>query len=181
MTDIAGHESKLRASWIWMAVLAVISLIGGVLALANPFAATIAATVMAGWAFMIIGALQIAQSFQVQGWPGFLWGLLLGVLGLLVGLSLVFNPLAGMISLTILVAVLFAVTGILKIVYAFSLRPVSGWGWVLLSGIVSLGLAVLIFGDFPWAATNVLGILLAVELLSNGILFLVVALGLRKL
>lgn len=35
------HEEGMRKSWIWMAVLAVISLIGGVLALFNPFAATL--------------------------------------------------------------------------------------------------------------------------------------------
>ena len=80
----------------------------------------------------------------------------------------------------LLVAVLFLVTGVVKILYAFSLRPISGWGWVLVSGIVSLALGVMILSNFPYAAVSVLGILLAVELLSNGVLFLLLALGLRK-
>lgn len=175
------HEEKLRASWIWMAVLAVISLVGGVLALLNPFAATLAATLMAGWAFAILGVVQIVQSFQVQGWGGFLWALLFGILSLVVGISLIFNPLAGMVSLTLLVAVLFLALGAVKVMYAISLRPVDGWGWVLFSGIVSLVLGVMILANFPWSAVSVLGILLGVELLSNGFLFLFVALGLRKL
>ena len=174
------HGERLRTSWIWMAVLAVISIIGGVVALINPFAATLAATVMAGWVFALLGALQILQSFRVTGWPGFLWALLFGILTLVVGLSLIFNPLAGMVSLTLLVAVLFLITGVVKIMYSFSLRPLSGWGWVLASGIVSLVLGVMILGNFPWAAVSVLGILLAVELLSNGVLFLLLALGLRN-
>lgn len=177
----ATQEAKLKTSWIWMAVFAVISLIGGVLALLNPFAATLAATLMAGWAFAFLGALQIIQSFQVQGWGGFIWALLFGVLTLVVGISLVFNPLAGMVSLTLLVAVLFLALGVVKIMYAFSLRPVSGWVWVLLSGVLSLALGILILADFPWAAVSVLGILLGVELISNGVLFLFVALGLRSL
>jgi hypothetical protein len=41
-----------------------------------------------------------------------------------------------MVSLTLLVAVLFLVTGVIKIAYSFTLRPISGWGWVLASGIV---------------------------------------------
>ncbi|MEO3385859.1 HdeD family acid-resistance protein [Mesorhizobium sp. CAU 1741] len=175
------HDEKLRKSWIWMAVFAAISLIGGVLALLNPFAATLAATLMAGWAFILLGGMQVIQSFQVQGWGGFLWALLFGVLTLVVGLSLVFNPLAGMVSLTLLVAVLFLATGIAKIMYALSLRSISGWGWVLFSGIVSLALGILILADFPWAAASVLGILLGVELISNGVLFMVMALGLRRL
>src|SRR5690606_26044025 len=104
-----------------------------------------------------------------------------GVLMLLVGISLIFNPLAGMVSLTLLVALLFLVVGVVKVMYAFSLRPVGGWGWVLASGLLSLVLGVMILANFPWSAVSVLGILLGVELVSNGVLFLFVALGLRKL
>lgn len=175
------HTEKLRRSWGWMAFLAVVCLVGGVLALINPFAATLAATLMAGWFFMLLGGLQVIQSFQVQGWGGFLWALLFGVLSFLVGISLVFNPLAGMVSLTLLVAVLLLATGAIKLFYSLSLRPVTGWGWVLLSGVLSIVLGVLILTNFPYAAASVLGILLAIELISNGVLFLFVALGLRQL
>lgn len=176
-----AHAEKLRKSWVWMALLAVVSLIGGILALVNPFIATLAATLLAGWFFIVLGGLQIIQSFQVQGWGGFLWALLFGILSLVVGISLVFNPLAGMVSLTLLVAVLLLATGATKLFYAFSLRPVTGWGWVLLSAVVSLVLAALIFYNISAAATTVLGIFLAVELISNGVVFLFVALGLRQL
>jgi uncharacterized membrane protein HdeD (DUF308 family) len=108
------------------------------------------------------------------------WMALLAVVSI-VGGVLLFDPLAGMVSLTVLVAVLFLVTGIAKTMFAFSLRPVSGWVWVLVSGLVSLLLGVMILANFPWSAQAVLGILLGVELLSNGVLFLFVALGLRKL
>lgn len=175
------HEEGLRKSWVWMAILAVISLVGGVLALLNPFAATLAATLMAGWAFALLGVLQIIQAFQVQGWGGFIWALLFGILTLVVGGSLIFNPLAGMVSLTLLVAVLFLATGVVKLFYAFSLRPVTGWGWVLLSGVVSVVLGAMILTDMPWSVGNILGILLGIELISNGVLFLFVALGLRNL
>lgn len=175
------HAEKLRKSWIWMAIFAVISLVGGVLALVNPFVATLAATLLAGWFFIVLGGMQIVQSFQVQGWGGFLWALLFGVLSLVVGISLVFNPLAGMVSLTLLVAVLLLATGVTKLFYAFSLRSVTGWVWVLLSGLLSLILGVWIFANFSQAAAAVLGIFLAVELISNGVLFLFIALGLRQM
>lgn len=181
MATTVANGAGMKSSWVWMAILAVISIVGGLLALFNPFAATLAATLMAGWVFAILGVVQIIQSFQLRGWGGFLWALLFGVLSLLVGISLLANPLAGMVSLTLLVAVLFLVTGVIKIMYSFSLRPIAGWGWVLASGIVSLALGVMIMTDIPWSVGNVLGILLGVELLSNGVLFLLVALGLRKL
>ena len=177
----AVESRNMGSSWWWMALLAVVSIVGGFMALANPFAASVAATLLAGWFFAILGVIQIVQAFRVTDWSGFLWALAFGVLTLIVGGVLLFDPLAGMVSLTVLVAVLFLVTGIAKTMFAFSLRPVSGWGWVLVSGLVSLLLGVMILANFPWSAQAVLGILLGVELLSNGVLFLFVALGLRKL
>ncbi|WP_127598417.1 HdeD family acid-resistance protein [Nitratireductor alexandrii] len=181
MSETKTHGATAGRSWLWMAVFAVISLIGGVMALFNPFAATMAATLLAGWTFALVGILQIVQSFQDKGWGGFVWALLFGILTLVVGLSLIFNPLAGMVSLTLLVAVLFLVMGAIKLMYAFSLRPLSGWGWVLASGLLALALGIMILADFPASAAAILGILLGVELVSNGILFLFVALGLRRL
>ena len=171
---------QLRSSWIWLAILGAISLIGGILALINPFAATLAAVFLAGWTFLLFGLIQIIHAFRVRGWPGFLWSLLLGVLTVAVGISLLFNPVSGALSLTLLVAILFLVLGAVKIMYALSLRPVSGWGFAALSGVISVLLGVMILADYPWSATAILGVLLAIELLSNGIFLLMIALGLRK-
>ncbi|TDH36211.1 HdeD family acid-resistance protein [Pseudohoeflea suaedae] len=175
-----GHES-LGRSWVWMAVLAAISILGGIFALLDPFAATLAAVLMAGWFFAILGAIQVFHAFSVRRWSGFIWTLGLGVLGLILGVMLIARPLEGAVSLTLVVAVLFLLTGALKTMFSLAARPVKGWGWALFSGVISLLLGVAILGYFPDAAQSVLGILLGVELLSNGILFLFMALGLRKL
>lgn len=180
MAKTNGHESFGR-NWIWMAVLAVISIIGGIFALANPFAATLAAVLLAGWFFVLQGIIQIVYAFRIRGWTGFIWQLGLGILALVVGIMLVANPFAGSLSLTLLVAVLLLFTGGIKIAYAFRLRPLPGWVWVLVSGIVSVLLGGLILADYPASAATILGIFLGIELLSNGVLFLFIALGLRKL
>jgi uncharacterized membrane protein HdeD (DUF308 family) len=176
------EHGQLRSSWGWLAFLGAISLIGGILALANPFAATLTAALLAAWAFTLFGVLQIVQAFRLRSnWPIFLWSLLLGALTLAVGISLLLRPMEGIISLTVLVAVMFIVLGVVKFMYAIALRPISGWGWVLASGILSLVLGAMIIFEMPWSATAVLGILLAVELLSNGIFLLLLAYGLRAL
>lgn len=172
-------HSALRASWGWLVALGIISLVGGFLALINPFAATLAAVFLAGWTFLILGVLQIVQAFRVRGWGGFLWALLFGILTLAVGFVLLLDPLAGTFSLTFVVAIIFLFTGVVKAFYAFSVRPTSGWGWALLSAVISVVLGVLILANFPVAAVTVLGVLLAVELISNGVLFLLLGLGMR--
>lgn len=174
------EHAQLRSSWGWLAVLGAISLAGGILALANPFAATMTAALLAAWTFILYGVLQIVQAFRVRGrWPVFLGSLLLGVLALAIGISLIARPMAGIISLTILVAIIFIVLGVVKLMYAYALRPISGWVWVFVSGLLSLVLGGMILADMPWSAASILGILLAVELLSNGAFLLAVAFGLR--
>jgi uncharacterized membrane protein HdeD (DUF308 family) len=158
----------------------VISLVGGVFALINPFAATFAAVLLAGWTFLLFGVLQVVQAFSVRDWSGFLWALLLGVLTAAVGVSLLYNPLAGALTLTLVVAILFLVMGVVKFMYAYELRPVRGWGWVVLSGAISLLLGVLILANYPVSAASILGILLAVELISNGVTLLLISFGLRS-
>ena len=179
MAETDGHSSFARA-WIWMALLAAISILGGLFALGNPFAATIAAVLLAGWVFILQGVVQVVHSFQVRDWPGFIWSLGFGILSLLVGIVLVADPFAGSLTLTIVVAALLLFTGVIKTMFSLRLKPVEGWVWVLVSGLVSLLLGVMILVGFPGSAAAILGILLGVELLSNGLLFLFVALGLRK-
>lgn len=176
-----GVNETFGKSWTWMAVLAIICIVGGFLALLNPFGATIFAVTLAGWVFLIQGVIQTLHAFRVRDWPGFIWSLGIGVLSLLVGVILVADPLAGAIPLTLLVAVLFLATGVAKIMFALSLKPASGWVWVLVSGLVSAALGVMILAGLPASATTILGLLLGIELVSNGVLFLFVALGLRKL
>lgn len=176
-----GVNDSFGKTWTWMAVLAVICIVGGFMALLNPFGATILAVVLAGWVFLIQGVVQVIHAFRVRDWPGFLWSLGLGVLSLLVGFVLVADPLAGSVSLTLLVAVLFLITGVAKTMFALSLRPAGGWVWVLVSGLVSMALGVMILAGLPATVATILGLLLGIELVSNGVLFLFVAMGLRKL
>lgn len=176
-----GMTETFGKTWTWMAVLAVICIVGGFLALLNPFGATILAVVLAGWIFLAQGVIQVVHAFRIRDWPGFMWSLGLGVLSLIVGFVLVADPLAGSVSLTFLVAVLFLMTGVAKTMFALALKPASGWVWVLVSGLVSVVLGVMILAGLPASATTILGLLLGIELVSNGVLFLFVALGLRKL
>ncbi|WBU60107.1 HdeD family acid-resistance protein [Paracoccus albus] len=157
------------AGKIFWIIIGCLSILAGFLALANPLAATITAEQVAGWSFLFIGILQIVAVFQQTTWGGRIWVILLGVLFVLLGISLIANPLEGVITLTLTVAALFLVTGIFKIVLSFSLRGVPAFWLVLLSGAVSVILAVMIFGNFPASALTILGILLAVELISSGI------------
>lgn len=182
MSDFSGgHAGRVMGrSWGWLVFVGIISLVGGILALINPFAATVTVVQLAAAFFVIMGVLTIIHSFRIRGWGGFLWELVLGVVTLFVGIALFRNPFAGAVSLTILVGSLLLIMGIVKSLFAFQMRPLGGWVWGLASGIISVLLAIFIFANFPWSALTVLGIFLGVELISSGVWLLLVGMAARN-
>jgi len=169
----------MKNSVLWI-IFGVLLIIGGFFALMNPFVATVAAEQMAAWIFIFGGVLQFFAAFKAGGWGARLFGLLLGVAYVVLGFSLLYHPLAGIVTLTVMAAIMFLVNGVLKIVFAFSLR-VSGFFWLsLLSGVISVALAVMVFGNFLAASVSLLGILLAIELISSGMTMLSYGFYVRK-
>jgi len=165
--------------WIWWMLAGLASFVGGIVALANPLAATLTAELMVGYLFIAVGVLMLLSILSDGSWGSRLMSLLLGVVVLAVGISLVAHPMGGVVSLTVLVAALMLIIGGVRIVLGFA-APSGGMRAVLIvAGLISLGLGIMIFANFPWSATVVLGVLLAVELISNGISLLVVAFAVR--
>lgn len=155
----------------------VVSIVGGVLALMNPFGASVAATFIAGWVFIIIGVLEIIGTFMDKEATGKFWMVLLGALAVWLGFAILNNPLAGMVSLTVIVAISFLAAGVFKLILAFSIEDKRFFWLILLSGAVSVVLAVMIFSNFPQSAAAVLGVLLGIDLISNGATLLAVSMS----
>ena len=149
----------------------------GVIALFNPFAATLTVEQFLAWVFLIGGIFQFVAIFRGENWRQKLWSLVLAVVNVWLGVSLLGNPLAGIIALTYVVAIMFAVSGVSKIILSFGLRG-TGYFWaVLVSGVISLALAIMVMSNFPQSAVTLLGVLLAVELLSSGVTVIVMGLS----
>lgn len=152
-----------------LVILGVLSLIAGIFALLNPFPASLAAVRLASWAFLIFGALQVIDAFTAQGWGAKLWSLILGVVAFLIGIDLLTEPLAGLIKLTMVLGVLFLVSGAFKFIVGWGIRRSDLKAAVILSGLASLLIGFIIMSNFPASAATSLGILLGIELISNGV------------
>lgn len=158
----------MKNSTLWM-IAGIFSLLGGFFALANPLAASITVDLLAAWVFLVVGALQLYAAFQAEGFKNKIWPIIGGLAGIFVGISLIAHPLAGVVSLTLVVGVMFFVAGLTKMMVSFSLTG-TGFFWsVMISGILSLLLGIMTLSNFPQSAVVILGTLLAVELIFDGV------------
>jgi uncharacterized membrane protein HdeD (DUF308 family) len=180
-------EERLMASrqliaqkWGWFLALGIVLIIVGFAAIVFPFVSTVAAKIMLGWLFLIGGVVMIIHAFSAQGWSGVLWSLLVGILYLVAGAYLAFFPLTGLLTLALLLIILFAAEGIFEVIMAFRVRPHEGWGFLLLSGIAALAVAVLIAMGLPGSATWALGLLVGINLLFSGWSYVFLALAGRR-
>lgn len=156
----------------WWTIGGIIALIGGFMALFNPFAASFAADFIAGFAFLIGGIFQIVAMFSTKGAGNKILLGLFGVLSVVAGWILLQNPLQGVLTLTVAVALVFIVAGIVRFFLAFQLRGTGGFWLVLISSIISVILGGYILSQFPESSAFTLGTLLGVELIFDGIALL---------
>ena len=177
---LAAARKAIADNWGWFMTLGILMVLAGVAAIAFPLLSTIAAKIALGWIFLLSGVLLVIHAFSIQQWRGFLLGLLLGALYVVAGGWLAFFPLAGIVSLTILLAALFLAEGVLEVIMAVRVRPHEGWGWLLLSGLVAMAVGALIAAELPSSATWAIGLLAGVNLLSTGVSFIVLALVGRR-
>ena len=153
---------------LWL-VVGIISILGGIFAFFNPLSASFAAEQLAGFVFLLVGILQFIALFRAHSTTGKVLAAIGGVFGILIGIELLTNPLQGILTLTMVIAILFMATGVVRVVVALGLRKTVAFIPLLISGIISIALAIMIFTSYPQSATYILGVLLAVELVSNGI------------
>jgi uncharacterized membrane protein HdeD (DUF308 family) len=145
----------------------------GILALIFPFFTTMTVAFMIGWVLIFAGAVTIYGAFSVQGTGPFFGQLLLGLLTLALGIYLMTHPSVSIVALTIMLVAIFMVDGAAQLMLAFDVRPRDGWIWVLLSGLVSIGIGFLIAAELPGSSRVALGILVGIKFLVTGIAYIV--------
>ena len=89
-------------------------------------------------------------------------------LAVLAGLLILVNPLFGLASLTLMLAIYFVVEGIMVAMLGFKLKPAKGWGWTLFSGVVTFFLGGLIWSQWPISGVWAIGTLLGIHLIFDG-------------
>ncbi len=172
--EMVKHASTLSILW------GVLLIIFGMFAIGSPFLAAVAVNVAIAWLIVLAGIVHIVLAFHAHGAGSLIWKLLVGIAYLCFGAYLIAHPLLGVASLTLLLAGLFLIEGILNIVLYFRMRPIHGSAWVLVDGIITLLLGLMIYMQWPSSAAWAIGILVGVSMLISGVTRVAMSLAVRR-
>jgi uncharacterized membrane protein HdeD (DUF308 family) len=183
-----AHSGSLAGDWAeqarknsgWVIVLGVLTILAGIFAVAAPFMAGVTISVFVGVSLVVAGVFWAIGAFQAASFGQGVLAFLGGVLSVLGGLALWFQPVLGLASLAIVLAAYFFAQGIASCMLALKVKPASGWGWMLFSGILSVLLGIMIMSEWPLSGAWAIGVLVGVQLISAGWTMVMVASGVRR-
>lgn len=185
MTDYPEYETPFAAaikrSRNLLIAIGVVMLLAGAAAIVFPYFSSLGVTICVGLLLMVSGIAQGIGAFSYRKWTGMVFGLLFAVLGVAAGGYLLMKPLEGVFALTVLVAALFVVEGIFRIVISVQMRPLAGWGWVLFDGIVSVLLGGLLWWQLPSSALWALGVLAGLRIILSGWTLVIVPIAVGRI
>lgn len=176
-----SFTSYAHKATTWSIVLSVLIIVVGVLAICAPVIAGVAVTAVIGSLLVLSGILHLAFAWHGGRAGTILWEILLGIVYGAIGFYLLTSPVAGLAPLTFAIALYLVVEAILEFVLSFRLRPAPGSGWLLADGIITLTLAVLIWGTWPSSALWVPGTLVGISMLFSGITRMMLSLAVRRI
>lgn len=172
----------VREHWVLFLIEGVVLVVLGALAILIPPIGSLTATILFGWLLLISGIIGLATTWWGRRLPGFWWSLSSAVLGIVAGAVVLLWPIHAIFALTYLLIAFFLVEGFASIMFAIEhSRQLSGrWGWMLVSGVVDVILAIVVFLGLPWSAFWALGILLGINLVFGGMALIGMALHARS-
>jgi len=156
-----------RHAGVGMAV-GILVVVAGILALLSPLVAGLSIAIAVGVLIVASGVSRLFLAFKMGSFGHGLLVFLLGLLSIVIGGYMVSRPGMALATLTLVMAIYFAVDGIFQTIWAFRLRPIKGWGWALFSGIVSLALGIMIWRQFPVSGMWAVGTLAGIHMVFGG-------------
>ena len=174
-----AHEAKKNAGWL--VVLGVVTVIAGFLSVGSPLASGLAVTFIIGFAVTIGGVARTIGAFSAGSFGQGALGFIGGILTLGAGLILVARPGIGLETLTLLLGACLVVDGIAGAILAFSVRPETGWGWMLFSAAMALVLGIFLLSEWPLSGVWAIGTLVGINLIFAGFSLISVGAAARSL
>lgn len=175
--NLSGEIKKRSA---WSVFMGIVTVVLGAFLIIYPLATGTVTTVLLGWALILGAGAELVSALQSQKAGDFLWRILLSVAYGISGVMLTIFPIAGVAALTGVVGTLLLVQAVLVTVTAFQLKPLQGWGWLLLDAAASLLLGIMILAQWPSSSFWAIGTMVGVAVLVNGVSRIILSLKVQS-
>ena len=173
-------RTRLASRWRSFVLLGVGLLLLGALGLSMVGTLTLATILWFGVLFLVGGAVQLWQATKAQGWRSMAIAAAIGMLYLVAGALVVAHPVIGAETLTVALGVVILGVGAARMLIAFQHRSDPGWVWTCAAGAVGVVLGFLILASVHEGAPWILGLFVAIELMSQGVAMVLMGLTLRR-
>lgn len=161
LLDPARHWGIMLAAGIFAMLL-------GAVAIARPMTSSVEIELLVGLILVASGAADFILAIVMRQHEGF-WSRLLPAVGAVaIGVFLLRAPLAGLLTITLVLAAYFVFQGTVRIVEAVRARGKKGWVLRLVGGIAAALLGVLVFHGWPVDAAWAIGLLVGLNLVIGG-------------
>ena len=161
-------------------VWAIVVILFGFLAIALPLATSLGVVIVIAWLILLAGGFQLIHAFQTKGIGSTLWKVVVAILYVAVGVYFLLNPLLGVASFTLALAIFFVAEGGLDLVIYFQNRTAGGAGWILLNGIITLILGIMVWRQWPSSSLWLIGTLVGFSMIMTGTARLMISLAARR-
>lgn len=161
-------QQYLQTHWRLFLTEGVFFIFLGLCAIVIPQFFTVATVIFLGWILLLGGIVHVSRAFIFSNMPGLGWWLFMGVLQVIVGYLFITRPVAGVLTLTMLITLFFALEGVAKISLAFMMRPLANWKLILFSGVTALVFALIIWMSWSETAHWLLGLFLGINMVFLG-------------
>jgi len=151
----------------WDVLLGLLLVAAAIIMLSHVAIASLVSILFLGWMSLISGAVLLAASLFRIRMPGFWQGMIGGALFLALGIGILRNPGIGLAVLSLLVGSLFLAGGIARLASAF--QSENGRVLLVINAVITTALGLLILFQWPVSALWLLGTLVAVQFLLEGL------------
>jgi uncharacterized membrane protein HdeD (DUF308 family) len=180
MDVLQNRPEEISKNWGWFLALGILLMALGVLAISFSVYSTMVTIFMLGILLLIAGLGQCVLAIRAPQWSGFFLNLLSGLLAMVLGYLFMQTTGVSAMTITLLMAAYFMVSGLFKIFTAATHR-FHQWGWMLGNGITTLLLGILLWAQWPLSGLWAIGLFLGIDLVLVGGAWIIIAISLKRL
>ena len=177
MSPLAVAKQGSKWGILWGVVLIAF----GALAIGEPFLAAIALATFVAWLLIVVGVVHSTLAFHAHSGTSLGWKLLVGLAYIFIGGYLLLRPLAGVATLTLMLAFLFMFEGVLDFMLWWKSRKADGAFWILVDSIITLVLGGMIYVHWPSSSVWAIGTLVGLSMIISGVTRIMLSRAVRKI